>query len=74
MQSDYLLAIGLLIGAFSIPAMISAYSENRMPRASMAAFILAAAIIAFAWVRHPGGYRLADIPNVVIEVIADVIK
>ena len=74
MLSDYLLTSGLFLGLFSIPAMLSAYADQRPPRASMAAFILAVAIMAFAYTRHPGGYRLADVPNVVVEVIADIIK
>ncbi|WP_299348491.1 hypothetical protein [uncultured Shimia sp.] len=74
MQPDYLLTIGLVLGLFSIPAMLSAYADQRAPRASMASFILAAAIIAFAYVRHPGGYELADVPNVVVAVIADILK
>lgn len=74
MFSDYLLTIGLVVGLFSIPAMLSAYADRRPPRASMAAFILSAAILAVAYVRHPGGYALADVPNVVVAVIADIIK
>ncbi|WP_204112859.1 hypothetical protein [Shimia biformata] len=74
MLSDYLLTIGLLVGLFSIPAMVSAYSDNRPPRASMAAFILSCATMAFAYSQHPGGYDAADVPNVVVQVIADIIK
>ena len=74
MLSDYLLTIGLVVGLFSIPAMLSAYADQRPPRASMAAFILAAATMAFAYVQQPGGYKPADVPNVVIEVLADIIN
>ncbi|MEQ9694478.1 hypothetical protein [Shimia sp. SDUM112013] len=74
MNTDYLLTIGLLIGVFSVPAMLAAYADLRPPRMSMAAFILAIAITAFAYANHPGGYDLADIPNVVVSVIADIIK
>ncbi|SEO75420.1 hypothetical protein SAMN04490248_11167 [Salinihabitans flavidus] len=74
MNTDTALTIGLLIGVFSIPAMLSAYSEDRAPRYSMAAFILAAATIAWAVTQKPGGYELADVPNVVIEVIARMIR
>ena len=74
MLSDYLLTIGLVIGLFSIPAMLSAYADQRPPRASMAAFILAAATMAFAYTQKPGGYAPMDVPNVVVEVIADIIN
>lgn len=74
MLTDYLLTIGLVIALFSIPAMLSAYADQRAPRMSMAAFILAVATIAFAYARHPGGYSPADVPNVVVSVIADVLN
>ena len=74
MLSDYLLTSGLVLGLFSIPAMLAAYADLRRPRASMAAFILAVAIIVFAYVQHPGGYTLEDVPNVVVRVIAEIIR
>ncbi|MCW9043082.1 MAG: hypothetical protein OQK05_07045 [Pseudopelagicola sp.] len=74
MLSDYLLTSGLVLGLFSIPAMLAAYADMRTPRASMASFILAVAIMVFAYVRHPGGYVLSDVPNVVVSVIAEIIK
>lgn len=74
MLPNYLLTIGLLVGLFSIPAMLSAYADQRPPRASMAAFILSVATMAYAYAQHPGGYALADVPNVVVEVIADIIN
>lgn len=74
MFTDYLLTIGLLLGLFSIPAMLSAYADRRPPRASMAAFILSVAIVAFAYAQHPGGYTPADVPNVVVSVIADILN
>lgn len=74
MNTDYILAAGLLVAVFSIPAMLSAYADNRPPRASMAAFILSLATVALAYILHPGGYSLADVPNVVVRVVADIIK
>ncbi|TKZ17395.1 hypothetical protein FAP39_14535 [Shimia litoralis] len=74
MNTDYILAIGMLIGVFSIPAMMSAYADERPPRASMAAFILALSLMVLAYVRQPGGYTLTDLPNVVVTVIADIIN
>mgnify|MGYP000598545871 CR=1 FL=1 len=74
MLSDYLLTSGLVLGLFSIPAMLAAYADLRTPRASMASFILAVAIMVFAYVQQPGGYTLADVPNVVVRVIAEIIR
>ena len=57
MVTDYLITIGLVVGLFSIPAMLSAYADERFPRAPMAAFILSAATIALAWAMYGKGQQ-----------------
>ncbi len=74
MDTDFALTIGLVVAVFSIPAMLSAYSENRAPRLSMLAFLAAAGTVAWAVASHPGGYEVSDVPNVVVKVIAQLIK
>ncbi|MEP2532983.1 hypothetical protein [Shimia sp.] len=74
MATDYLMTVGLVIGLFSIPAMLSAYADERFPRGPMAAFILSAAIIVLAWAMNPALYTFAELPNVVVRVIADIVK
>ncbi len=74
MLTDYLLTIGLVVGLFSIPSMLAAYADQRTPRLSAAAFVLALSAMLFAYVEHPGGYVLADVPDVMVKVIADIIK
>ncbi len=73
MTTDYLITIGLIVGLFSIPAMLSAYADDRPLRSSMAAFILSAAVVAIAIILNPTRYSIAVLPNVVIRVIADII-
>lgn len=73
MATDYLITVGLIVGLFSIPAMLAAYADNRFPRNAMAAFILSAAVITVAFILNPARYSVADLPNVVIRVIADII-
>lgn len=72
MTTDYLITIGALIGLFSIPAMLSGYAEERRPTKAMAAFILAAAVLATGWILDPGRYSIAELPNVVVRVIAHI--
>ncbi|WP_294226746.1 hypothetical protein [uncultured Shimia sp.] len=73
MATDYLITIGLVVGLFSIPAMLAAHADSRVPRTAMGAFILSAAVIAGAILLDPARYSVADLPNVVIRVIADII-
>ncbi|MBO9476535.1 hypothetical protein J7382_03210 [Shimia sp. R11_0] len=74
MTTDYLITIGLLVGLFSIPAMLAAYADDRFPRAPMAAFVLSAAVIAIALMLNPMRYSVAELPNVVVRVIADILN
>ncbi len=73
MATDYLITVGLIVGLFSIPAMLAAYADSRFPRNAMGAFILSAAVITVAIILNPARYSVADLPNVVIRVIADII-
>jgi ABC-type transport system involved in cytochrome c biogenesis permease subunit len=73
MATDYLITAGLIVGLFSVPAMLAAYADSRFPRNAMAAFILSAAVITVAIILNPARYSAADLPNVVIRVIGDII-
>ncbi|MCP4207970.1 MAG: hypothetical protein GY767_13110 [Shimia sp.] len=73
MATDYLITAGLIVGLFSIPAMLAAYADGRFPRNAMAALVLSAAIITVAIILNPARYNAADLPNVVIRVIGDII-
>jgi hypothetical protein len=72
MSTDLALVMGIVIGMFSIPSAISAFSDRRVPRASAVTIIIAGALILYAVQNKAGGYRFEDIPNAFIEVIADV--
>ena len=73
MATDYLITAGLIVGLLSIPAMLAAYADGRFPRNAMAALVLSAAIITVAIILNPARYNAADLPNVVIRVIGDII-
>jgi hypothetical protein len=68
-QEDMMLVVGVVILAFSIPAMVSAYSDSRPPRAAAVIFLIGAGLVAVAFRNHPGGYALAAIPDAFIRVI-----
>lgn len=69
MDTDLILVLGLVIAALSIPAMVSAFSGNRAPRAPALIILIAGAMIVFAVLRHPGGYDLAELPHVFFSVV-----
>ena len=74
MDTDLILTIGLLLGLFSIPGLLSAYSDNRSILASSLSVLVAGGCIAWALSQNPSGYALADVPEVMIEVFARVVR
>ena len=70
MDSDLLLIAGLVAGLLSVPAMISAFSGGRPPRAAMVAATIGGALVLVAITTRPEGYRAQDIPEIALSVIA----
>lgn len=70
MDPDLALVLGIIIGAFSIPSILSALSDKRAPRASMVTILIAGGLILFATQNKPGGVVLEQIPDVFVKVVA----
>lgn len=52
----------------TVPAMLTAYTEGRTPRAAAILVLISGVLIVLALSRHPNGYDIADIPNVFVRV------
>lgn len=70
MDPDLSLSLGLIVGAFSVPAILSSISDGRAPRAPMLTILIAFGLIVYAAYTKPGGYNFEDIPDVLIGTIA----
>ena len=70
MDYDLYLVIGLVIAVLSVPAVVSALSDNRTPRAAAIVLIVSGGLVAWAAASKPAGYTLDQIPNVIINVVA----
>mgnify|MGYP000383286472 CR=1 FL=1 len=70
MDYDLYLVIGLVIAVFSVPAVVSAISDNRTPRVAAIALIAGGAMMAYAVSKNPSGYSVDKIPEVVVNVVA----
>ncbi|MDG1352573.1 MAG: hypothetical protein P8P70_05280 [Sulfitobacter sp.] len=70
MDTDLVLLVGIVIAALSVPSVLSALSDKRAPRASAITILIAGGLILFAMQGKPGGYRLAELPGIVVNVIA----
>ncbi|WP_371224626.1 hypothetical protein [Roseovarius sp. 2305UL8-3] len=70
MDTDIILVIGVLLGVFSIPSILSAISEGRAPRVAAFTIIASGVLILYAINSHPGGYTLEDVPGAFVRVVA----
>jgi len=70
MSPDYYLVLGILLAGFSIPSVLSAVSDRRAPRASAITILISGGLILLAIQTKPGGYRIEEIPDVFVRVIA----
>jgi len=69
MDPDLMLVIGLVIGGFSIPSMLGAFADGRVPRAAAIAVLIGGGLVALAVNGKPSGYALVDIPDVFVSVV-----
>ena len=69
MDNDLLFVIGLVLGGFSVPSIISALSEGRAPRVASIVVVLSGVMVVHAISYMPGGYQINDIPQIFIDVV-----
>ena len=68
-DADFALVLGLVLGAFSLPAILSAFNDGRAPRVAMIVIMIAGGCIVYALRHQPGGYDVGDIPHVFANVV-----
>jgi len=65
---DAILLVGSLILGLAFPAAVGAFSRGQPPRAAMLALFTGGVLILYANASKPGGYSVADLPDVVMRV------
>lgn len=68
MDPDLFLVIGLIIAVLTVPAILTAFTEGRTPRAASVMVLISGVLIVLALDRYPDGYSVADIPNAFVRV------
>jgi len=68
MSPDLALVLGSVVAFFAIPALVSAFSDSRAPRAAALMIMIAGGLIAWALTSKPGGYTLDELPEVFMTV------
>lgn len=74
MGNDFLLVLGVAIGLLTIPAMISAFSGGRSPRAAIILFVIGGSLVAWVVTNSPNSYSVETFPALVIKVIGGMIR
>jgi hypothetical protein len=69
MDADLLFVIGLVIGAFAFPSIVSAFSEGRSPRTAAILVMIGGGMVAIAVYDRPGAYTIATIPDAFVRVV-----
>ena len=71
---DLVFVIGLVAGLLAIPALLSAFSETRPPRAAAMMVMISIGLISVASAQRPSGYSLATAPDVFFDVVGRLVN
>ncbi len=70
MDPDLMMVIGIVVGGFSIPSIMGAIADGRVPRAASIAVLVSGGLIALAIRENPGGYAIDELPDLFVKVVA----
>jgi hypothetical protein len=73
MDGDLIIVAGLAMLMLSIPSAVSAYADGRRPWVALVVMIAGAGVLIWGWGTHPADMSLAEVPHVIIRVLARVI-
>lgn len=74
MNPDLFLTLGLCLAVLTVPMFLSALADSRSPRLAVLSAIIAAGCLVYALTTKPMGYTLQEVPAVVIDVLASLVK
>ena len=69
---DLIMVLGVVVLSMAFPAAVGAFSRGSPPRAAMLALFAGGVMIVYANASRPGGYSVAEMPDVFIRVLTGV--
>jgi hypothetical protein len=69
MDTDILFVLGLFLSVMSVPAIVSAWSDGRVPRVASVVLLLGGGLMLWANSLKVGGYAFDDIPHLIVQVV-----
>lgn len=70
--ADLILVMGIALLALAFPTMVGAFSRGAPPRAAMLSLFAGGVLILYANSTRPGGYSVAEVPDVFVRLITGV--
>lgn len=74
MDTDLVLTIGILLVVLTIPSLLAAWVEGRVPRVGSILVLGALAMIIAAVATRPGGYGFGEIPGIMLGVASRLVN
>lgn len=74
MDTDLMLVTGIILLVMSIPSMLSAFTESRVPRLAILVLVVAGVLIFMAINDRSGGYTFPELPQVFARVFGRLVN
>lgn len=74
MNNDLMLVSGIVLALLSLPSMLNAWAEARPPRVGGIILVTGAVLIASAVMNASTPYRVEELPDVFLRVIARILR
>lgn len=68
--TDLIMCLGVLSLLLAFPTIVGAFSRGEPPRAAMLSLIAGAIMVVYANASRPGGYSVAELPDLFMKVIS----
>lgn len=69
MDIELIFVLGCIVSAFSIPAIVSAFSDGRSPRYPALIILIGGLMIGYAVNERPGAFSAESVPDVFARVV-----
>ena len=70
MSTDFIFVLGVALGILAVPAIVSAYVDERPPRGPAVIVLISALMVGYAMIDRPGAYSWSTLPDVLVRTIA----
>jgi formate-dependent nitrite reductase membrane component NrfD len=74
MDTDLILTLGIVLLILTVPSLLSAWVEGRVPRIGALMILASASMIVTALASRPTGYSFEEIPGVMLNVAARLVN